>query len=320
LGISEPASQDFESLASYRRCQERIRNAWPDFREKRKERLQPHPLLRGAPEEVAESILEDLFTGVLDWALADFQNQVAHADLVLTDHGVKKLVVEVKRPHSLAWNKRAVDEALDQAKRYADEQKVKCAAVSDGEMLYAEDRTDGGWQAKVFVSLSEEEPQSDLWGLSVQAIWRMRPNRKGAELRLISEAPVTSATETGARTGEGLIHPKYKIPASCFAYVGDFSEPHSWKLPYLLADGTVDTKRLPKAIGSILSNYRGAQVSGIPEAAIPEVLSRLARAACNAGHMPSVANSTAPIYRNLADALDQLGLPLPNVSKPENTP
>ncbi len=59
---------------------------------------------------------------------------------------------------------------------------------------------------------------------------------------------------------------------------------------------------------AILSNYRGAKVSGIPEGAIPTVLARLARAVRQAGHMPPEACSPAPIYRQLAEALEQLGV------------
>ncbi len=71
--------------------------------------------------------------------MSDFNNQVDRADIVLTDHGIKRLIVEVKRPGSLAWNRRAVEGALDQAARYASEQKVRSVAISDGVMLYAAD-------------------------------------------------------------------------------------------------------------------------------------------------------------------------------------
>jgi hypothetical protein len=40
--------------------------------------------------------------------------------------------VEVKRPGALAWNQRAVDLALAQAHRYADEQKVRSIASATG--------------------------------------------------------------------------------------------------------------------------------------------------------------------------------------------
>jgi hypothetical protein len=304
----EHEAEHLANLASYRHCAERIQAAWPDFLTKREQRLEQQRRLGEACEKVAENILEDLFTTVLDWPLTDFNNQVEHADIVLTDHGIKRLVVEVKRPGSLAWSRRAVENALAQAMRYAGEQKVKGVAVSDGLMLYAADIADGGLRDRVFVSLFGNDPPLDLWWMGVQGIWRERQVNQGAELRLLPEEPVEAehATPT-TEAPECLLHPKYHLPAQCFAYVGDYSKPHSWKLPYLLADGAVDVKRLPKAVQAILSNYRGAKVSGIPEEAIPAVLARLARAARQAGHMPPEACNPAPVYRQLAEALEQLG-------------
>ncbi|MBI3304414.1 MAG: hypothetical protein HYZ72_20315, partial [Deltaproteobacteria bacterium] len=104
-----------EELASYRRCVERIQTTWPTFLEKRKERLQQQERHGVAAEKVAENILEDLFTFVLDWSLADLNNQIGYADLVLTRLGVKYFLMEVKRPGALAWNRRAVEAALAQA-------------------------------------------------------------------------------------------------------------------------------------------------------------------------------------------------------------
>ncbi len=297
-----------ERLASYRHCSKHIQNAWADFLTKREQRLEQQRRLGEASEKVAENILEDLFTTVLDWSLANFNNQVERADIVLTDQGIKRLIIEVKRPGALAWSRRAVESALEQARRYADEQKVKAVAVSDGLMLYAANIVDGGLRDRLFVSLSGTEAPLDLWWLSVQGIWRERECNDGAQLRLLPEEPVELGPGTGAaENSESLLHPKYHLPAQCFAYVGDCSKPHSWKLPYLLADGAVDPKRLPKAVQAILSNYRGAKVSGIPEKAIPAVLARLARAARQAGHMPPEACNPAAIYQQLAEALEQLG-------------
>ena len=294
--------------ASYRHCAERIQTAWPEFLKKREQRLEQQRRLGEACEKVAENILEDLFTTVLDWPLADFNNQVEHADIVLTDHGIKHLVIEVKRPGSLAWSRRAVECALDQALGYASEQRVKAVAISDGVMLYAADVADGGLRDRIFVSLSESDPPLDLWWMAVQGIWREREFNQGARLRLLPEEPVEAGHEPPATDASAsLLHPKYHLPAQCFAYVGDYSKTHSWKLPYLLADGAVDAKRLPKAIQAILSNYRGMKVSGIPENAIPAVLQRLAKAARQAGHMPPEACNPAPIYKQLVDALEQLG-------------
>lgn len=306
--VGEPSSL-LTHLASHRHCTERIQSAWPAFLIKREQRLEQQRRFGTAHEKVAENILEDLFSTVLDWPLANFNNQVDFADIVLTDHGIKWLIVEVKRPDSLTWNRRAVRSALDQALRYAAEQKVRTIAVSDGEMLYAANIADGGLRDRIFVRLSDPEPPLALWWLSVQGIWRdIDPSEDGA-LRFLPEEPVAPTTSTDSTPAiDVLLHPKYKLPAQCFAYVGNFAKTGTWKLPYLLSDGTIDTKRLPKAVQCILSNYRGAKVGGIPEEAIPATLGRLAQAARHAGHMPPEACHPAPVYRQLAVALEQLGL------------
>jgi hypothetical protein len=105
----------------------------------------------------------------------------------------------------------------------------------------------------------------------------------------------------------GLLHPKYRIPSTCFGYVGNSADPRTWKLPFRTADGAIDHKRLPKAIQAILSNYRGTQVSGIPEADISQVLVRLALAAAQVGKMPHQSADTPDAYCALASALEQLG-------------
>ncbi len=102
-----------------------------------------------------------------------------------------------------------------------------------------------------------------------------------------------------------LLHHKYKLPCSCFAFVGDAADPTTWKLPYRCADGVPDHARLPKAIQAILTNYRGEKVATVPESAIPAVLKRLSEAAAELGRMPSQAPDTAPAYRELAEALEQ---------------
>lgn len=106
--------------------------------------------------------------------------------------------------------------------------------------------------------------------------------------------------------GEELLHPKYHLPASCFAYVPNPLQPSTWKLPYRLSDGSIDEKRLPKAIQAILSNYRGAKVSSIPDEDVPAVLLRLARGAESSGKMPDQRGDTAAIYQQLAEVLKQI--------------
>lgn len=295
-----------KGLASYRRCTERIQANWEAFLERRKQRLRQQERYGVAAEKVAENILEDLFTLVLDWPLSGLNNQVGYADLLLTSLGVKYLIIEVKRPGALAWSRRAVEAALNQAVRYADEQKVKCVGVSDGMMLYAADIEHGGLQDRVFVSLDSGEPQKALWWLSVHGIYRPRRDASDASLRLLPEAPSEEVSALGA--GDlALLHPRYNVPAHCFAYVGDAGDPKSWKLPYLLVDGSVDAKRLPKAIQSVLSNYRGTRVSTIPERAIPDVLVRLGQAAASLGKMPGQSGRIAATYEHLAAVLTQLG-------------
>ncbi|MGD0763884.1 MAG: hypothetical protein ABR929_11995 [Roseiarcus sp.] len=104
---------------------------------------------------------------------------------------------------------------------------------------------------------------------------------------------------------EAVLHPKYKLPAQCFAYVPGTGRPAIWKLPYRLASGVIDAKRLPKAVQAMFSNYRGAKV-GIAEADAKAILLRLAQAAEAEGHMPPRAVAPAPVYRQLALALEQL--------------
>jgi hypothetical protein len=294
-----------EDLASYRHAVERIHSNWPTFSQKRSERLIQQQRY-GTVEKVAENILEDLLTLVLDWSLSDINNQVGYADLLLTRLGIKYLIIEVKRPGALAWNRRAVEAALEQARRYADEQKVRCIAVSDGIMLYAADIQPSGLQDRVFVALDSPEPQESLWWLSEHGIYRPRDECKDATLRLLPEVEATEWATEGV-PDDALLHPKYKLPARCFAYPRNAADPKTWKLPYRLADGSVDTKRLPKAIQSILSNYRGVKVSGINEKDIPDVLVTLARAAASLGKMPHQISDASAVYVQLAAVLEQLG-------------
>jgi len=311
MTVSERPYSAVSELASHRHCIERIHLKWQDFLAKRSQRLEQQKRVGAVCEKVAENILEDLFTSVLDWPVSDFNNQMDRADIVLTTLGIKRLIVEVKRPGSLAWNRRALQNALDQALRYASEQKIPRVAISDGVMLYAANIAEGGLLDRVYVSLIDDDPQVDLWWLSVQGIWRDPQPSDRARLRLLPEETVVQPmTQTVPSDMDMLLHPKYRIPAQCFAYVGDYSKPGSWKLPYLLADGTVDTKRLPKAVQCILSNYRGAKVTGIPEQSISSVLGRLAEAARRMGHMPPEAFNPAPVYRQLAEVMVQLGIVL----------
>lgn len=231
-------SADYQQLSSYRRCVERIAAAWPGFTAQRLERLQQG--LFGAPaEKVAENILEDLFTHVLDWNLADVNLQVGRADIILSALGFKRLVLEVKRPSALSWNRAAVDAALDQAWKYAAEQKVNAIAVSDGQMLYAADVTAGGLKDRLYVPLDAHDPPLDLWWVSVHGIYRSCPELEDSLPHL---SGTDHAADSANAASEELLHRKYLLPARCFAFVGRADNQATWKLPYVLADGTPDLK------------------------------------------------------------------------------
>jgi hypothetical protein len=126
--------------------------------------------------------------------------------------GVKYLIVEVKCPGALAWSRRAVDAALDQALRYANEQCVKCIGVSDGVMFYAADIEHGGIQDRVFVSLECSEPPETLWWISLHGIYRPRKYPQDAALRLLPEITQNEVLSSES-SSETLLHPKYKSPA-----------------------------------------------------------------------------------------------------------
>jgi hypothetical protein len=296
---------DSKDLASYRRCVDRIGSAWSEFQEQREKRLRERERFGHAAERATEGILEDLFTVVLDWAVSDVNHQIGYADIVLTRLGMKYLVVEAKHPGGLIWNRAGVEKALTQARRYADEQKVRSIAVSDGCVLYAADIVDGSLRDRTYAQLDASDPPECLWWLSFDGLYRDPPQpiafpSAGPQPR-VKPGAVVDDSETE------LLHPKYGLPCCCFAYVENAADPHTWHLPYRLADGAVDVRRLPKAVQAIVSNYRGAHLSSVPEAAIPDVLVTLGRAANEVGKMPDEITDAAPAYARLAEILDQLG-------------
>ncbi len=132
------------------------------------------------------------------------------------------------------------------------------------------------------------------------------PPRPAPSLELPARQPAAGGPAAPATTEGELLHHKYEIPSRCFAYVGAADQTSTWKLPYLLADGPPDLKRLPKAIAAILSNYRGTKVS-IPRNDVADVLVRLGTAADDIKKVPCQVPSTAEVYSEAHEALDQLG-------------
>ena len=281
-------------LAHQRRCVEQIRDRWPGFLTARQAHLRSHAVGHTPSEKVAENILCDLFTGVLDWGTAQVRLQESRVDILLTRLGVKYLIVEAKRPGSLD-GPASIHRALRQAVGYAQELGVGTVAVSDGCVMEAWDieRPSLALRPRLRAHLSDNDPPSGLWWLSTRGIYR---------------AVQSAAAPGGQAPGDDdLLHPRYQLPARCFAYVGHPQRTSTWKLPYLRADGSVDDRRLPKAIQAVLRDYRGEQVR-LPEEHVPAVLARLASAATRQGRMPHQDPTPAAIYQALHDILHQMGL------------
>jgi hypothetical protein len=304
------------NLSAFRRLIVRLEAEWPAFLDKRKLRLMQAERNGSAAEKVAEDILSDFFTSVLDWSIGDLNNQLHYADIVLTQLGIKKLLIEVKRPGSIDWNQASFNQALRQARKYADEQNVSTIAISDGRIFYAADIVNGGLKDRACLYLDSEVFLPNSWWISADGIYR-DPEDLGPQIFKPFGPQGTSLTNINEEDSSILIHPKYKVPVECFAYAGDASKPATWKLPYRNSDGSVDEKHLPGAIRAVVSNYRGTRVSTIPERAVPDVLFRLGQAALEIKKLPSQTPTPLQTYQQLHDALVQLGL-LNKLQKHEN--
>ena len=284
-----------KELARQRRCAEQIGARWPAFLTSRQAHLRSHAVGQIPSEKVAENILCDLFTRVLDWSTEQVRLQESRVDILLTRLGVKYLIVEAKRPGSLD-GPASIHRALRQALGYTQELNVGTVAVSDGCILEAHDvkRPSLALRPRLWAHLSATDPPGGLWWLSTRGIYR-------------TPQPAAAAEGQQVPGEDDLLHPKYQLPARCFAYVGHPQHTSTWKLPYLRADGSVDDRRLPKAIQSVLRDYRGEQVR-LPEEQVPAVLTQLASAAARQGRMPHQDATPAPIYQALHDTLDQMRL------------
>lgn len=305
-------SNSHESLASYRQCLGRLAAGWAAFQAKRSELLQPVERYGRGAEKLAEDIVRALLTIPLDWEDGELNPQLHHADFVVTHRKLPKLLIETKAPRSLAFSTKAINEALHQARGYADEQWVKTVAVSDGYIFYAADRLPRdvrNFRPRVCVDLTALEPSDDLWWVSVDGIDRDRPDPESAGLHLLGR-PLMRDDDLSESPGDAdePLHPKYGIPARCFAYVPSLENPKTWSLPYRRIDGSVDTRRLPGAINAVVRRYRGTELTKVPEADVAGVLVRLGTAAVEIGkltaEMPCTSSNT---YDLLGAALHQVG-------------
>lgn len=100
------------ALGRQRKCEDRIQSTWPSFHAKRAQRLEQGRRFGTAAEKITIALLEDLFTEVLDWSPADLNHEIDYADLIITQNGIKTLIVEAKRQGSLAWHQQAVTQGL----------------------------------------------------------------------------------------------------------------------------------------------------------------------------------------------------------------
>ena len=181
---------------------------------------------------------------------------------------------------------------------------MQTIAVSDGALFYAADLVNGGLQNRARLQLNSAEHSPDAWWLSVDGIYRPATTLCAAPAIQGEPAVSSEAPEAPRSESEVLLHHKHRVPAECFAYVGDASDTTTWKLPYRLSDGSVDQKHLAGAIRAVLSNYRGAHVD-IPESAIEDVLVRLGRAAAEIRKLQSQTPKPLASYQLLYDALHQ---------------
>ncbi len=299
-------------LSSFRKFIQRIESAWPEFRQRRSERLAQVARNGAAPEKLAEDILSDFFTIALDWDLGDLNNQLQYADIVLTKSGLKRLLIEAKHPGSLDAGQSKLQAALHQARGYADQQRVQTVAISDGCLFYAADIVNGGFRDRAWLRLDDETFSADSWWVSVDGIYRP-PEILAVPSQTRRDPSAASPVVGPPGVGEiqppaaPLLHPQHGRPASCFAYVGDALRTSTWKLPYRFADGRVDAAHLSGAIRAVVSNYRGARVKTIPEAALSDVLVRLGKAAAELRKMPTQCPKPQLSYQQLYQALQQLG-------------
>lgn len=264
------------------------------------------PQSQSVLERSVENIILDLFTEVLDWQISDLQLQLENADIVVKNKGISCLIIEAKKPGLLLKSPTSVIKALAQARGYADKQRVQRIAVCDGMMLYAVDIENGGLKDRAYINLAEKTPPEILWWLSVHGIYRTHDDDSNIAQRRLPYSPNNLGISANDEA-EDLLHKKYKIPARCFAYVEDASDPKNWKLPYRLMDGSIDAGRLPGAIRAVITNYRGARLKTVPDIAIPDVLVRLALGARSLGCLPYQGGKPKQTYQDLETVLIQLG-------------
>jgi hypothetical protein len=292
-----------ENQTKYIKFIDNLHSNWPLFVAKRKDLLIQKERFGSVPEKISENILHALFTEVLDWDIKDVNYQVGYADMEITKLGIKRIVIEAKRPGGISWTESHIAKHIEQALRYAFTQKVNTIAISDGNKLYVLNVDGGSITPRIFIHLDAEEPHEDLYYISVNGV----DKNKNINIDFKDNKKENLIKDLEQEINDELLNPQYKLPSWCFAYVGDPNKSTTWKLPYLLLDGSVNIKRLPSAVCCVVTNHRGVQVKGIPEKDIPNVILKLAKAAKSVGKLDPENPKMANCYRQLYNAIVQFG-------------
>ena len=293
-----------ENQAKYKKFIERINSNWANFTEKRNSLLIQQERFGKVPEKITENIIFHLFTEVLDWNIKDINYQIDYADIEITKLGIKRILIETKRPGGIIWDQFKIEKHINQALRYAYAQKVSVIGISDGEKLYILNVKGGLIEPRIFISLDTETPNEDLYYISVNGI----DKKKNIDIDLKNNQKESLIKDTEKVINNELLNTQYNLPARCFAYIGNPNKPTTWKLPYLLEDGSVNIKRLPGAVQCVVTNFRGLQVKTIPEKDIPSVLLKLGKAAKSVGKLDPENPKMANCYKQLYNAVVQLNI------------
>jgi hypothetical protein len=99
--------------------------------------------------------------------------------------------------------------------------------------------------------------------MSVDGIYR--PWEGAARLVPLSDGAAPVSGVAPASIPDVVLRPKDRLPTHGLAYVGEPSDPHTWRLPLRSSDGAPDPRRLPEAIQGIRGSHRGPKVDRIPD-------------------------------------------------------
>lgn len=232
---------------------------------------------RSLNESDVRSVLERLLTDVLGYEPDQIDREADFADFLLVYQGIKLAVVETKDWGAFR-NDDVLVSALRQAANYADRHKARYIFTFDANTLVIAERNADKIFVKATVSVDSEEPAEEIFYFTHYGLSKLPKTTKWS---------IEHSTQT---TDPKLFktHHGVKLPYNSFAYIGDLRDKKTWKLPYLLEDGhSVDTGRIDKAVSYLFSpgGYRGVQSKGkIPEASLPDVAKKLAKAYSQLGN------------------------------------